>query len=138
MRSAAPLFAAPNPSAARAGAVGAGTAVDVFERKGFWAHVRAGRASGWVKLNQLSLGSGGAGEIAALASGRTGSRNVVSASGGRGLDAQDFAQARPDPEAVAGLARFAVSEADAARFGAAGGLSTRRIDYVKAPTEGGR
>ena len=96
--------------------------------------MKSGSQAGWLKLTRLSLGSGVSGnDIAALASGRTGSGNVVSASGGRGLDAADFERATPDSAAVAALSRTAASEAAAAQFARSGGLKTRKIDYIRAP-----
>ena len=133
VRVAGPLQAQPVASAPAAGTVKAGALVDITERKGFWARVRGSTVNGWLKLSRLSLASGGSGnEIAALASGRTGSGNVVSASGGRGLDAADLANATPDTAAVADLSRSAASEASAAQFATAGRLKTRSIAYLRA------
>jgi len=132
VRIAGPLQSQPASQAPATGAVKAGALVDIVERKGFWVHVHSGALTGWLKLSRLSVDSGGAGsEIAALASGRTGSNNVVSASGGRGLDATDFARATPDTASVAALTRSAASEAAAVQFASAGGLKTRHIDYMR-------
>jgi hypothetical protein len=137
VRIAGPLQSQPASAAPATGAVKAGASVDIVERKGFWAHVHSGTAAGWLKLSRLSMASGGSGsEIAALASGRTGSNNVVSASGGRGLDATDLARATPDNASVAALSRSAASEAAAAQFAKSGGLKTRHIDYMRAPGSG--
>lgn len=134
VRTAGPLQAQPLAAAASTGSVKAGAQVDILQRKGFWARVKSGSQAGWLKLTRLSLGSGVSGnDIAALASGRTGSGNVVSASGGRGLDAADFERATPDSAAVAALSRTAASEAAAAQFARSGGLKTRKIDYIRAP-----
>ena len=134
VRTAGPLQAQPLAAATSTGSVKAGTTVDILQRKGFWARVKSGAQTGWLKLSRLSLGSGVSGnEIAALASGRTGSGNVVSASGGRGLDAADFERATPDSAAVAALSRTAASEAAAEKFARSGGLKTRKIDYIRAP-----
>lgn len=131
VRVTAPLQAQPAATAPATGNVKAGTLVDIMARKGFWAQVRGGGATGWLKLSSLSLdSSGGAGEIAALASGRTGTGNVVSASGGRGLDAADLAGATPDNAAVAALS--GTSESAAAQFAAAGNLKARAITYLRA------
>jgi len=132
VRVAGPLQAQPVASAPATGSVKAGAVVDLIARKGFWAQVRGGASTGWLKLSRLSLDSGGSGnEIVALASGRTGTGNVVSASGGRGLDAADLANAAPDTAAVAALARSAASEASAAQFAAAGRLKTRSVAYLR-------
>jgi len=134
VRIAGPLQAGPAATAAATGLVKAGAAVDIVQRKGFWAKVAGGAQTGWLKLSRLSLDSGGSGnEIAALASGRTGSNNVVSASGGRGLDAADFERATPDSAAVSALSRTAASEAAATQFARSGGLKTRKIDYIREP-----
>jgi hypothetical protein len=134
VRTAGPLQAQPLTAAASTGAVKAGAAVDILQRKGFWARVKSGASTGWLKLSRLSLGSSVSGnDIAALASGRTGSGNVVSASGGRGLDAADFERATPDSAAVAALSRTAASEAAAEKFARSGGLKTRKLDYMRAP-----
>lgn len=133
VRIAGPLQSQPAAKAPAAGAVKAGASVDIVERKGFWARVRSGTQTGWLKLDRLSLESGvSAGEIAALASGRTGANNVVSASGGRGLDTADLARATPDSAAVSALST--TSEAAAEQFAQAGGLKTRRIGYIAKPT----
>jgi hypothetical protein len=63
---------------------------------------------------------------------------VVSASGGRGLDAIDFARATPDNAAVSALARTAASEAAAAQFAQSGRLKTRHMDYLGTPKSGGQ
>lgn len=131
VRVAGPLQAQPAATATATGNVKAGALVDILARKGFWAQVRSGATTGWLKLSRLSLDSGGgAGEIAALASGRTGTGNVVSASGGRGLDAADLAGATPDTAAVAALS--GASESAAAQFAAAGNLKARTIAYLRA------
>jgi len=135
VRTAGPLQAQPAVAAPSTGSVKAGATVDIVQRKGFWAQVKSGAQTGWLKLSRLSLGSGVSGnEIAALASGRTGSNNVVSASGGRGLDASDFERATPDSAAVAALTRTAASEAAAEKFARSGGLKPRKIGYIRAPS----
>ena len=134
VRIAGPLQAQPAAAAPATGTVKAGASVDIVQRKGFWARVKSGPQTGWLKLSRLSLDSGVSGnEIAALASGRTGSGNVVSASGGRGLDAADFARATPDSASVSALSRTAASEAAATQFARSGGLKTRKIDYIREP-----
>ena len=130
VRVAGPLQSQPTTTAPATGNVKAGALVDIVARRGFWAQVRGGSGAGWLKLSRLSLDSGGgAAQIAALASGRTGTGNVVSASGGRGLDAADLASATPDNAAVAALS--GASESAAAQFAAAGKLKTRAIAYLR-------
>ena len=133
VRDAGPLQAQPVASAPSTGSVKAGAMVDIVERKGFWAHVKNGSQTGWLKLSRLSLDSGGSGsDIAAVASGRPGSNNVVSASGGRGLDATDLATAAPNNAAVSALTGTAASESAAQQFAASGKLKTRDLGYLSA------
>jgi uncharacterized protein YraI len=87
VRTAGPLLSQPVTTAKAAGTLKAGAAVDIVARKGFWAQVKAGTATGWLKLDRLTLNAGGGNQVTALASGRTGSGNILSASGGRRLDA---------------------------------------------------
>jgi hypothetical protein len=138
VRIAGPLQSQPASAAPATGAVKAGALVDIVERKGFWAHVHSGALNGWLKLSRLSMDSGGSGNnIAALASGRTGSNNVVSASGGRGLDGADLARAKPDNASVAALSRTAASEAAAEQFAKSGQLKTRHVAYLREPGSSG-
>jgi uncharacterized protein YraI len=132
------LLATPSTSAAPTGAAKAGVTVQVLDRRGFWAKVSVGGASGWVKLSALSLSNANSGrEIASLASGRSGQGNVVSTSGGRGLDnGADLTKGTPNPAAVAALSGLAVSQDDAERFARAGHLVPRTLPYTAAPKEG--
>lgn len=131
VRTAGPLLSQPLATAKASGTLKAGAAVDIVARKGFWAQVKAGPATGWLKLDRLTLSAGN--QVTALASGRTGSGNIVSASGGRGLDASGLASATPNMAAVAALSSSAASEDAAIKFAAAGKLQSRTIPYLRAP-----
>ena len=138
LRTPVSLLSAPATSAAATGNAKAGATAQILDRRGFWAKVSVGGASGWVKLSTLSLASANSGrEIASLASGRSGQGNVVSASGGRGLDnGADLTKGTPNPAAVAALKSLAVSQDDAERYARAAHLSTRSLAYTAAPKEG--
>lgn len=113
----------------------ANTAVELLERKGFWVKIRAANNEGWTKLSNISVDTkdAGGGGLAGLASGRSGSGNAVSTSGGRGLDdGPDLTKGTPDPAAVANLSRTAVNEEQAAKFAADSKLERRQIAYVAA------
>jgi hypothetical protein len=135
IRAAGPVVATPSTRARSTGMVRTGAVVTLLERRGFWVKVQAVGAQGWLKLSQISLSKDGTGrDIAALATGRTGGGNVVSASGGRGLDnGEDIAKATPNPAAVALVAKLAVSPSAAEAFAQAGRLKTRRLAYVPPP-----
>lgn len=139
LRAPVSLLATPNTGAAASGSARAGAAAQILERRGFWAKVAVSGASGWVKLSSLSLGGvNSSHEIAALASGRSGQGNVVSATGGRGLDnAADLTKGAPDPAAVAGLSALAVTSDAADRYARAARLTPRALAYTPAPKEAG-
>ena len=122
------LRAEANEQSATAGNVSAGTKFDVLERKGFWVKLKAGNATGWAKLSALNLdqGSSGAGSagsvLGGLASGRTGSGNIVSSAGTRGLSAEELKAAKPDMEAVAQVKRQAAAVPAATSYAQTAGL----------------
>jgi hypothetical protein len=133
------LRAEANEQSATAGNVSAGTKFDVLERKGFWVKLKAGNATGWAKLSALNLdqGSSGAGSagsvLGGLASGRTGSGNIVSSAGTRGLSAEELKAAKPDMEAVAQVKRQAAAVPAATSYAQTAGLKLRQIEYLPAP-----
>ena len=129
----------PSPVAAAVGAVTANARLDVLERKGFWARVRAPGATGWLKLSSLNLesrpadGGSAVSALGGLVSGRTGSGNIVSAAGTRGLSASELRAASPDYGRLADVKKLAVAPAQAESYAAAGGLTPRRLAYLPAP-----
>ena len=137
------LRAEPSPAAANVGRVAANARLDVLERKGFWAKVKSANATGWLKLSSLNLetrpaeGASSLSTLSGLASGRTGSGNVVSAAGTRGLSAGELRAARPDYAALAEVKKFAVAPAQADVYAAAGGLTPRSVAYLPASKAGG-
>lgn len=114
-----------------------GDKLDILEKKGAWLKVKAGRSSGWVRLLSVKRGALGKSDNAAgvldLASGRTGTGQVVSTTGVRGLSEEELKQAQFDAEEVARLEANAISAEEAKRFAAAGGLKTRKLAHLPAP-----
>jgi hypothetical protein len=74
--------------------------------------------------------------IAGASTGRTGKGNVVSATGTRGLSSESLVSARPDFGALQQLQRSAVPSEEASRFASAGGLVTRKVEYIRSPNGG--
>lgn len=134
IRSDETLRAEPVASASDAGRVEANAKVKVLERKGFWAKVASPTATGWLKLSSLNLETSSGGPtlptLTSLATGRTGSGNIVSAAGTRGLSAEDLRAAQPDMDAVARVKALAVPPDAANRYAQDGGLKTRQVAYV--------
>lgn len=115
--------------------------VDALERKGGWTRVKvAGGAEGWVRM--LTLRYAGAGEAKQGDSGivqilnvaRIGTSGTQVATGVRGLDAEQLANAKPNEAELKKLQGYAASGDAAAGFAASGKLEARKIDY---PKEGG-
>ncbi|MCW9088665.1 MAG: SH3 domain-containing protein [Gammaproteobacteria bacterium] len=117
--------------------------VTVVERSGGWYQVRDSRnRSGWLRMSAIRLGDGsssaggdsGIGQtLRFLSTGRSGASGVTVATGIRGLDAADVANATPDHEAVSKLDRHRTSAAEAQRFARSAGLRSHQIDYLKEP-----
>jgi len=112
-------------------------AVEALERKGGWTRIKAGTAEGWVRM--LSLRFGGPGEAKKGDSGltqlfnvaRTGTSGTQVTTGARGLDADQLANAQPNPAELAKMAAFAADAEAAASFAAKGKLSATSVEYPK-------
>jgi hypothetical protein len=113
--------------------------VEAGERRGGWVQVEdAAGTKGWVRL--LLLRYGGAGDAKQGDSGiaqlfnvaRTGSSGTQVTTGVRGLDAEQLANAQPNPQQLERLERYAVGDDAARTFAQKGELESNSVDY---PTE---
>jgi len=112
-------------------------AVDALERKGGWTRVKSGTDQGWVRM--LALRFGGPGEVKKGDSGvtalfnvaRTGTSGTQVTTGARGLDADQLANAQPNPAELAKMTKFAADAQAAASFAAKGKLSATSVEYPK-------
>ena len=112
-------------------------AVEALERKGGWTRVKSGTDEGWVRM--LALRFGGPGEAKKGDSGvtqlfnvaRTGTSGAQVTTGARGLDADQLANAQPNPAELAKMEGFAAGRDAAAGFAAKGKLSATAVDYPK-------
>jgi len=118
------------------------TKVDALERKGGWTRVRAeGGAEGWVRMLALRYAGtgeakqGDAGISQVLNVARTGTSGAQVTTGVRGLDAEQLANARPNPAELRKMESYSASRDGAEGFAAKGKLSAQRVDY---PREEGR
>lgn len=120
------------------------------ERQGPWVQVRtAAGATGWVHLfdigpaNAAPAADGGSsvgGALRGVTSGVAGlfgggrpAQAATSATGIRGLGAEDLAQAQPDAGAVAQMERLRQSEADARAFAQSAALRPVAVAPLAAP-----
>jgi len=119
----------------------ANSALTVFERQGGWMRVRAAGQDGWVRMLNVRTGAATvpAGtdpkSVAALATGRAGTGNIVATSGIRGLNEEQLRTAQGDLEQLKKLEGYAVSKQDAAQYAAKHGLKARLLAYLPAPGE---
>jgi len=115
-----------------------GAKVDALERKSGWTRVKAeGGAEGWVRMLQLRYGAGGeakpgdSGVSQLLNVARTGTSGTQVTTGVRGLDADQLANARPNPGELAKMSAYASNRDTASGFAAQGPLRPQRVDYPK-------
>ncbi len=133
LNKAADLKASPVADAKTIKSLISGTAVKLAKREGFWVEVDAGGVKGWLKLSDITMGSGATGGIGALDMGRTGKGNIVSTSAARGLSAKELVAAKPDVQEFESLKTLGVSAQEAEQFAQAGGLKTRTVAMLSAP-----
>jgi len=116
--------------------------VNTLERKGGWTRVRAeSGAEGWLKMLALRYSvsaeakpgsDSGVSQLVNVA--RTGTSGQQVTTGVRGLDADQLANARPNPAEIARMATFGATKDAAAAFASQGPLRPQTVPY---PGEGG-
>jgi hypothetical protein len=113
------------------------TAVEVLERKSGWMRVKSASGEGWVRMLALRLGGataakpGASGLSQMFNVARTGTSGTQVTTGVRGLDAEQIANAQPNPAELAKLEKFAADRDAAASFATQGKLSPTAVDYPK-------
>jgi hypothetical protein len=144
MRQATELMAAPYRDANVADKLAQKARVEILERRGAWLRVTANGRSGWVRLHQVSVGEGPqsakSGEGLKMLwnvkeTGRSGSSGIVATTGIRGMSAEELKSAKPDPEGVKQLERYAASEETARKQAASAGLKDQNVSYLAKPQE---
>lgn len=113
------------------------TVITILERRGGWYQVRTAKhQTGWlrmstIRLGEIQSGSSGVGEtLRFLESGRSAASGVTVATGIRGLDAADVANASPNHLAVKHLDRYQTSAARARAFAAEAKLRSQPLSYM--------
>jgi hypothetical protein len=127
----------PASDSATLAALAENTAVEVLERKSGWTRVKAQPGEGWVRMLALRFGGtapakpGATGLTQLFSVARTGTSGTQVTTGVRGLDAEQIANAQPNPAELAKLEKFAADRDAAAGFAAQGKLSAKPVDYPK-------
>jgi len=111
-----------------------GSTVEVLARQGGWTQVRAGKRSGWVRILSVrtQAPTSSVQDIAALTSRRQGSE-VVAVAGLRGLNEEQLQTARFNAQGLQELESYRVGQDEAAQFGQAANLASRKLDYLPSP-----
>jgi Bacterial SH3 domain len=132
------LKQAPATDAATVATLPENTAVDALERKSGWTRVKAQSGEGWVRMLSLRFGgevkpkAGSSGLTQMFNVARTGTSGTTQATTGvRGLDAEQLANAQPNPAELAKLEQFAADRDGAAKFAAQGKLHATSVEYPK-------
>ncbi|MGM0594369.1 MAG: SH3 domain-containing protein [Pseudomonadota bacterium] len=138
------LRAEPFSDAAEVTTLKARSKLTVLQRKGGWYQIRDGRQhSGWLRMSRIRFGEAGASSdngssgvgqtMRFLTTGRSGASGTTVATGIRGLDAADVANAAPDHQAVERLNRYRVDPSEAKLAAQRAGLHSRKVSYLKEP-----
>lgn len=117
------------------------TGVTVVDRQGGWLRVDAGGQQGWVRLLHVSTQPAGRAGTAAeiesakkIATGRSGGGNVVATTGIRGLSEEQLRTAKPAPEELKKLERYAATVEQAREYARKHTLEARQIPYPPGPS----
>lgn len=138
---------APGTSGASLGPLAAESPVErTGERKGSWIKVRTPQgAAGWVHMFDVgtrtsaapasggNAATSGLRSLGSLFGGNSGSTTATSTVGIRGLDAEDIANAQPNPAAVTQAEQQRVNAQQARRFASAASLQVHRVDPLPEP-----
>jgi hypothetical protein len=119
-----------------------GDRVDILTRKGGWLQIKVGSKQGWVRMLSVRRGEAGkadagkdASAIAGIATGRTGTGQVVSTTGVRGLGEEDLKQAKFDEAELKRFEAQRVSAQAAQQFARAGNLTAQKIAFLPEPKQ---
>ncbi|HEU4708102.1 MAG TPA: SH3 domain-containing protein [Methylophilaceae bacterium] len=111
--------------------------VEILSRKGAWLNIKTAKTSGWVRLLSVKRGTASSGakasDVLDLASGRSGTGQVVATTGVRGLNEEDLKSAKFDESQIKALERYTQTQAQGLKFAQAGGLKPAKLKYLPAP-----
>ncbi len=132
----------PAPSATALATLPSDEAVKVLARQGGWTQVEAGKLRGWVRAFHLRFqstveasssggGLGGLTSIFGFGGRKAPETSRVATIGVRGLTAEDFKNAAPDPNALRKLQSYRSDRASAERFAREARLAPVTVAYAE-------
>lgn len=129
------LVAEPFADAKQVGSLAKGEAVTILKKTGGWYQVKGKGPQGWVRMLSVRRGEAGkssaAKDVAAISTGRTGTGQIVSTTGVRGLSEEELKAAKYDEKELMKAESFVVSKADAGKFAQKGKLLARAVNYLE-------
>lgn len=126
------LLAEPFNDAKTVGNLLRGDNVEIITKKGAWLQIKAKKSTGWVRLlsvkrtNSTASNSKG---ILDIASGRSGTGQVVATTGVRGLSAEELKSAKFSEEEMKAMESYTESGVQAKKFAEAGQLQVTKMSY---------
>lgn len=126
----------PYADAKSSGSLSRGDKLEILAKQGAWLKVKTARSSGWVRLLSVKRNSGSGNQVAGvlnLASGRSGTGQVVSTTGVRGLSEEDLKAAKFNEAEVKALEGYTQSAEQSQKFAGNGGLKPIKLGYLPAP-----
>ena len=109
------------------------TTVNILKRQGAWAQVQANDSTGWVRIFDVSTGSGQQGDsgVSGLAAMfKTGSSGNTVSTGVKGLSGEDLTNAKPNPAEAAKMGNYASSSGDATQSAQQVKLSPQNVAFL--------
>ncbi len=117
------------------------TNLQILGRQGGWMRVKASGKTGWIRMLNVRVGMAPAAgrtsakDVAALATGRSGSGNIVATSGIRGLSEEELKSAKGNPEELKKMSQFTATENAASDYAQRTKLKQHSLNYLPTPGE---
>lgn len=132
------LYSQPSASARVTASVPKGASVEILAKQGGWLRVKAGNATGWMRLLSVRAGAGGlggvgVGDVVGAATTRSDPTRVVAVAGLRGLNEEDLKRAQFDADELARLDALTVTAAQARSFAGQAGLVAVKVAPLPKP-----
>ena len=134
------IKAEPFKDAKSVGAVKKGETVTILDKRSGWLQIKAAEGSGWVRILSVRKGTAGGGGaaseiagVAGVATGRSGTGQVVSTTGVRGLGEEDLKSAKFNEEELKKAEAAGINADEAKQFAAQGDLTARQVGWLPVP-----
>ena len=137
------IRAEPYADAKTTGKFSRGDKLEILTKQGAWLKVKTAKTSGWVRLLSVKRGTSSAGGtsnaegVLNMATGRSGTGQVVATTGVRGLSEEDLKSAKFNEAEVKKLEGYTQSAEQGQKFAGSGGLKATKFAYLATPSSTG-